>query len=377
MATTMAAAPVAIEYEQFVYGNPMAEIMRGLGSDGLGLIIISNVPELAQKRSLALSLIKQFAQLPDEVKAAYVDPLSFYSFGWSHGQEKMRKGVPDIMKGSYYFNPEYDNPNPELVDTQYLLYRPNIWPDSAIPQFSSSVKDLGQIGTNLLRVLLKHCDTYIDSVYPTRPTRKLSDIVNDRINKGRLLHYYPVEQTGVSDPDIPWCGWHYDHSFMTVLFGSIYLDSNFMEVPAPDPDCGLYVKSRDGAVIKITIPEHSIAFQVGESCGILSGGLFLPTAHYVKAPQFTSASEGSGSADGSASDPDSNTASGSFPNITRESMAIFTNASWDTVLDLPPGVSTDVIFRSDLPPGVPTLESRWKPGQLFRDFSNATFSAYL
>lgn len=32
---------------------------------------------------------------------------SCYSFGWSHGKEKLQ-GRPDVSKGSYYANPQYD-----------------------------------------------------------------------------------------------------------------------------------------------------------------------------------------------------------------------------------------------------------------------------
>lgn len=43
------------------------------------------------------------------MKEKYVHAKSVYSFGWSHGKEKL-EGKPDIAKGSFYFNPIHDRP---------------------------------------------------------------------------------------------------------------------------------------------------------------------------------------------------------------------------------------------------------------------------
>lgn len=57
----------------------------------------------------------RFAMLPEAVQARYTSPESFYQFGWSRGVEKV-EGRPDFSKGSYYNNPQYDDPAPSSSD---------------------------------------------------------------------------------------------------------------------------------------------------------------------------------------------------------------------------------------------------------------------
>lgn len=48
--------------------------------------------------------------LPKEVQQQYEHKESVYQIGWSHGKEMMSEGQPDFSKGSYYANPQYDDP---------------------------------------------------------------------------------------------------------------------------------------------------------------------------------------------------------------------------------------------------------------------------
>ncbi len=41
-----------------------------------------------------------------------------YSFGWSHGKEKL-EGKPDTAKGSFYFNPIHDRPVSNSLPTSH------------------------------------------------------------------------------------------------------------------------------------------------------------------------------------------------------------------------------------------------------------------
>jgi hypothetical protein len=62
-----------------------------------------------EKRVALLPVSHKFASLSEETKSKYVHAKSFYSFGWSHGKEKL-EGKPDYSKGSYYANPQYNAP---------------------------------------------------------------------------------------------------------------------------------------------------------------------------------------------------------------------------------------------------------------------------
>lgn len=72
--------------------------------DGLGLMVIDNIPGYPEKRNRLLPLAQKLAQLPKDVLKSLETPEYFYGVGWSHGKESYN-GQPDLLKGSYYANP--------------------------------------------------------------------------------------------------------------------------------------------------------------------------------------------------------------------------------------------------------------------------------
>lgn len=90
----------------------------------------------------------------------------------------------------------------------------------------------------------------------------------------RLLHYFPVTEE-IDTTDMQWCGWHNDHGSLTGLCSAMYLDENYKEIdPATleDNESGLFAMNRNYEQVRIKIPKHSLAFQIGESAQIHSGG---------------------------------------------------------------------------------------------------------
>lgn len=61
----------------------------------------------------------------------------------------------------------------------------------------------------------------------------------------------------------------------------MYMNQNGEEVSNPDPTNGLYIKSRSGQVVRVSIPVDCIAFQIGETQQIHSGGSLQATPHCV------------------------------------------------------------------------------------------------
>uniref|UniRef100_A0A2N9H1P2 Non-haem dioxygenase N-terminal domain-containing protein n=1 Tax=Fagus sylvatica TaxID=28930 RepID=A0A2N9H1P2_FAGSY len=112
------------------------KIEEGFGSNGLGILSISDVPGFPSLRRNLLRLSPRLASLPEEVKKELEDPHSRYNFGWSHAKEKLESGKPDLLKGSFYANPILDKPTTEVSLIQrYPSYcGSNIWPDSALPE---------------------------------------------------------------------------------------------------------------------------------------------------------------------------------------------------------------------------------------------------
>ena len=97
----MQVKPVVISYTDITSSKDLtSELESAFGQASLGLIGIKDIPDFQEGRKAALKAIRQFASLPEDVREKYSHPQSNYSFGWSHGKEKMRNGVPDKAKGN-------------------------------------------------------------------------------------------------------------------------------------------------------------------------------------------------------------------------------------------------------------------------------------
>ena len=62
----------------------------------------------------------------------------------------------------------------------------------------------------------------------------------------------------------------------------MYLDNNGNIISNPDPESGLYIKSRNGELVHAKLPQNALAFQVGETAQIHTGGLLQATPHAVR-----------------------------------------------------------------------------------------------
>lgn len=109
--------------------------------------------------------------------------------------------------------------------------------------------------------------------------------------------------------------------------------------PAPPPGCP---RPPAGSVVRVSIPEGDIGFQVGEALQVHSGGLLRGTPHCVVAPRRALCA-----------------------GVSRETFACFMQPRWDAPLDAPAGADPQQV-------GI----GAWRPGQTFGEFSERTFDAY-
>lgn len=145
---------------------------------------------------------------------------------------------------------------------------------------------------------------------------------------------------------------HKTQGSLTGLVPGMFLNNQGERVPCPDPAAGLYVQSRAGITKHITIPPDAMAFQIGETSQIHSGGVLQATPHAVRGCRAG--------------------------DVTREALAVFMEPECDGDMDLPPSKTLRDVQDASiaLPTGVRTLSQRWKPGMNFGDFSIATFAAF-
>lgn len=95
------------------------------------------------------------------MKEKTVHASSCFSFGWSHGKEKL-EGKPDYSKvmesttlstvidtiqGSYYNNPVYDRPfdDENIIKEHPTFAHPNIWPHENLPELRDAFMQLGTL----------------------------------------------------------------------------------------------------------------------------------------------------------------------------------------------------------------------------------------
>jgi len=352
---------VTIPYEKLLSGQDLTSLITdAFGKTGLGIMLISGVPNLAEKRERILRVAKQFGELPESIKEKYAHPASHYSYGWSHGKEKMKNGKADTAKGSYYANPVFDS----LTDDEELkkkypgVYTDNIWPTADCPEMEPAFKVMGKVNLEISDLVNQQLDNYLTSVTKGKHPDNFFQKHAGGFFKSRLLHYFPITEEpkpcpeAAQEADIDnFCGWHLDHGALTVLLSPMYLDSNGNKVPPPN-EGGLFIKNASGVNVKVTIPEDCLAVQLGELGQLYSGGIFRATPHCV------SAKAGS--------------------NVSREQLAMFSDVHPDFQITVPDYGNSfeEVVTCPHLPSGVPPLKGRLEGASTYKEFANNTYAAY-
>ena len=262
------------------------------------------------------------------------------SRGSRHGREQF-EGKPDLSKGSFYANPETDEPIQEAG-----FYYPNVWPGAALPELEPAFKDLGSLIIKTGQLLAKHIDQYVERVSPNYvPGTMQKMLTGYKSHIGRLLHYFPQQKV-----EHEWCGWHNDHGALTGLTCAVYIDErtgeNVSNDEIQDDQSGLFVRSRTGETLKARLKSDLLLFQIGETAQVVSGGQLQATPHSVQV-------------------------SDKLANISRNTLAVFMEPGPDFPMKCADEGSVFIEHE-----GVPPLRNRWKSGMNFGEFHHATLSYY-
>ncbi|OMO80798.1 hypothetical protein CCACVL1_12745 [Corchorus capsularis] len=326
---------VTISYSELKDKNAdlSMKIEEGFGPTGLGILSITDVPEFPTLRKNLLNLSSRLASLPEEVKKELEDPRSRYNIGWSHGKEQLESGKPDLLKGSFYANPLIDVPTTDayLIERYPAKCGANIWPQAALPELEVAFKALGKLIVDVGMMVAYHCDQYVSKGVKMHEHEGLEHILlRSRCHKGRLLYYFPANQSDHEedgDSMSSWCGWHRDHGSLTGLTCAMFKRDG-VEISCPDSAAGLYIRTRTGQIVKAIFGEDEIAYQIGETTEILSRGYLCATPHCVRAPK---GKESAG--------------------VDRSTSAFFMNPDWDEKLNFP----EEVHIHKELIPSKGTL----------------------
>ena len=252
--------------------------------DGLGIMIVNNIPGFPEKRQKLLPLAKKLASLPKTVLDSLETPEFYYGVGWSHGKEKY-KGEPDYFKGSFYANPWYDSYKSGQFDKNgnRVVYN-NKWPEADLPELKFAFQDLGSYINQIGILIAKNLDRYIKHRWSTYINNSFEKtLMNSTKMTGRLLHFYPTNKnifkpSSEKEDQLAWWGWHNDYGTLSGLWSAIYLDEDSKEIDPSeieDGTTGFFAMNRHHQLVSISIPRHSLAFQIGESGQIMSGGRLI------------------------------------------------------------------------------------------------------
>ena len=231
------------------------------------------------------------------------------------GKETLASGRFDTLKGSYYANCSFYHPSsPEDVQATLNQFpnfpeytAPNLWPSPGLlPGFREVFELLCTIIIDTAILVAAACDRYAETRIDGYEKGYLTRVVKtSSTTKARLLHYFPppdkpspMSKDNMQDED-DWCATHVDHGCLTGLTSAMFVDesanppqktfssmSSASPLPellsSPDPNAGLYIRSRAGEKSKIAIPRDCLAFQTGETLELVTRGRFKAVPHFVR-----------------------------------------------------------------------------------------------
>lgn len=350
-------------HEQKNFKSFNENVKNAYGFDGLGLIVVEDVPNHWNLKYNFLKQTHELVNLSSEELLSLEKPEVNYGIGWSRGKENY-ESVPDDKKGSFYaklhqYNEVYNKNNPYKfgsetykVDKSKLKNKDiNIWPKS-IPSLENNFHAIGNQMRNIGIILSDLIDNFIKGEYSSYSVN-MGDVIRDSdTNTGRLLHYYPRGENTVK-PGEMWCGWHNDHGALTSLCSAIFFNhkNEVVNDKISLPKSGLWIQDRKGEYHKIAFSKDSIAFQIGETYQILSGGKLYATPHAVILDNDIPS------------------------DVHRSTFALFMEPRMDYVLNIPKesnikDVNTHEIYN------VPKLQNRFKNNMTFKQFNDITIGNF-
>ena len=326
-------------------------LLNAFGPSSLGILVVTDLPpSFSTLRSTVLSDSSHLAALPRSRLDSLTNPSAKYLVGWSHGKEQLRPGVVDTLKGSYYINCAFYQ-DPSLLGADARQHpgfdeytTDSIWPDESagdVPGFRTAAEDLITLIIDTAVLVARACDKFAESQIDDYKPGYLERVVQtSTTTKARLLHYFPISSSTApvndstssaqaDETDDDWCATHLDHGCLTGLTSAMFLDeasSNSRPNPAspkplaelptsPDPQSGLYIRSRSDEVVKVAIPRNALAFQTGEALQLITRGKFAAVPHFVKGAKPSAAAG----------------------KIARNTLAVFTQPNLDEIVDVERG----------------------------------------
>jgi isopenicillin N synthase-like dioxygenase len=223
-----------------------------------------------------------FTSLPEERKRPLSREDIWFQRGWTPPNTEravVAGGQPDF-KECYFAAPEPLDPLAALEFPQ--IYAENIWPEGN-DTFRETYLLIGHQLHEVGLALLRGCARAL-GLEPYR----FEAAVWGGPHVTRALRYLPLNAQQVNT-GILWGEEHTDFNLLTLLPGGRFLDPEGHRCEKPDPESGLYLRTRptaehpQGVLVPGKTPPGCVVAQVGQELEIITGGRFLATPHVIKA----------------------------------------------------------------------------------------------
>lgn len=228
---------------------------------------------------------RAFAARPRVEKERLGGPEIWHQRGWTPPATEravIAGGQPDF-KECYFAAPLALDP---VCEEEYPeIFAPNVWPegDEAFRRtYLAAGQALHAVGVDLLRSAARGLGLPEDTFTPR--TEGAAHVT-------RALLYLPLTAEQIAQGAL-WGEEHTDFNLLTLLpGGGRFYDPAGQPCAPPDPEAGLYLRSRPtaenpaGRRVRGAAPPGALIAQVGQQLEILTGGRLLATPHVITAPR--------------------------------------------------------------------------------------------
>lgn len=251
-------------------------LVESLSEFGLAHIAGHGIPECLL--SDFYTGFREVLRRPVAEKSSWGGAETWFQRGWTPPDTEravVADGQPDF-KECYFVAPVATDPECNWEHPE--IYASNVWPDDS-EGFKSLYLRLGlclhENGLRLLESIARGLGLSVDVF--TKTTLGGPHVT-------RALKYLELTQAQC-DGGVLWGEEHTDFNLLTLLPGGRFYDQNEIQIPTPDTQAGLYLRTRSGRKVRGGAPKGAIVVQVGQQLEILTGGKLLATPHVVTAPR--------------------------------------------------------------------------------------------
>ena len=221
---------------------------------------------------------------PLEEKESWSGRDIWFQRGWTPPnteQAVVAGGQPDV-KECYFAAPIPIDPRARMLFPE--ICADNRWPANA-DAFRDDYLKLGAQVHEVGMALLRACALALDL-----PAETFEQATQGAPHVTRALRYLALDASQV-DTDVLWGEEHTDFNLITLLPGGCFYDPTGARCERPDPESGLYLRTRPsrehpkGRMVHGKPPAGCLVAQVGQQLEILTGGTYLATPHVIKPPK--------------------------------------------------------------------------------------------